>query len=70
MDNTENQYIILLCTNYCYCINISSDINPPAVLLCTDTDIGKNYHIVAANILANPIIGTPLFSGPSIILTH
>ena len=42
--NVENQYIIRLCTNYCYCINIGSDMGPP-ILFCTDTDIGKNYHI-------------------------
>ena len=51
MDNVENQCIIRLCTNYCYCKNIGSDIGPPAVL-----------YISVANILADPIIGTPLIS--------
>ena len=32
MHNVENQYIIFLCTNYCYSINIGSDIGPPTVL--------------------------------------
>ena len=54
MDNVENQYVIQLCTNYCCCIIISSDIGPPTV--CTNTDFGKKA-ILVANILANPIIG-------------
>ena len=32
MDNVEKQFIIHLCTNYCYCKNIGSDIGPPTVL--------------------------------------
>ena len=43
MDNVENQYIIHLYTNYCYCINIVVIL--VLLLFCTDTDIGKNYHI-------------------------
>ena len=43
MDNVDNQCIIRLCTNYCYCIN--SVAISVLLLFCTDTDIGKNYHI-------------------------
>ena len=56
MDNIENQFIISLCTNYCYCINIGSDIGPPTVLI----PILVKITILVANILADPIIGTPL----------
>ena len=51
MDNVENQYIICLCTNYYCCINIGSDVGPPALV---------NITKLVAYILANPIIGTPL----------
>ena len=57
MDNVENQYIINLCTNYCCCINIGSDqsssCSVPILILV------KNA-ISVTDILADPVIGTPL----------
>ena len=58
INNVENQCIIRLCTNYCYCINIGSNIGPPAVLY-RYRSWSKNT-ISVANIVADPIIGTPL----------
>ena len=61
MDNIENRlirFLIRLCTNYCYCINIGSDINP-AVLY--QSDIGKKKTISVADIVADPIIRPPLY---------
>ena len=55
MDNVE---IIRLCTDYCYCIKIGSDIGPPAVL--HPIPILVKITISMANILADPIIGTPI----------
>ena len=55
INNAENQCIIRLCTSYCYCINIGSDIGcsvPIPILV-------KNA-IRVADIVADPIIGTPL----------
>ena len=59
MNNVENQCTIRLCTNHCYCINIGSDIGPPAVLYRYGYWL-KNA-ISVADIVADPIIGTPLF---------
>ena len=58
MDNVENQCIIRSCTNYCYCINIGSDIGPPAVLY--QYRYWFKNAISVADIVADPIIGTPL----------
>ena len=57
MDNTENQYYDLLCTNYCY-RNISSDISPPCCSV--PIPILVKHAILVADILADPIIGTAL----------
>ena len=54
----SNQCIIYLCTNYCYCINIGSDIGPPAVLY--RYRYWLKHAISVADIVADPIIGTPL----------
>ena len=59
MNNVENQYIICLCTNYCYCINICSNL----VLRCSvPIPILVKNTISVANIVVDPIIGTPLVS--------
>ena len=55
MDNVE---IIRLCTDYSYCIKIGSDIGPPAVL--HPIPILVKITISMADIIADPIIGTPL----------
>ena len=59
IDNIENQCIIHLCTNYCYCINIGSDISPPTVLYLLIPILVK-ITISVADILADLIIGTTL----------
>ena len=51
MDNVE---IIRLCTDYCYCIKIGSDIGPSAVL--HPIPILVKITISMADILADPII--------------
>ena len=55
MDNVE---IIRLFTDYCCCIKIGNDIGPPAVL--HPIPILVKITISMADILADPIIGTPL----------